>query len=553
MLSAMTTASCEKDGDLITLSNPEIDGFIATRTNVALNPENAASNVLSLAWNSNNLTVSSSEASAPNVMRMHLQASTDKDFSSHKTEVLVENNSKTYTGAQLNTLAKDLALTANEPRSVFFRLSASIGANMEPVLSEVITINITCYEIDMSIAYVLNSNKEESGKTLYSAHSDGKYIGFIGAVGWYGYFLREGDGSLWGNDPASGIPFELSAADDSWNCWFPGQGGCYYVEFDVNKKSWTALHIPTLTASGDIAGEMTYKRAENKWSMPFSTSSTSLTLQLNGTGQQYDASTGDAAFSEKTLAFSQHDEGLALSDAASNIDISVPKAGEYTLTIDLSNPKAWTITASEGTEELDMLYPELFVMGLADADSWTFDHTMPLYDEENKSYAGVFEVTPSQWGYYFGIEKDNWEDKYTMESGDALSGKLEARGTNNITAPSAGLHLVEASLNALTYNTLGIGTQIYIAGLNDDWSNFTSLDATANAGEYAGTISVNTASTSGFQILLGYGDWNHYYGGYDGSLHYKGGNISDDANLTPGNYTLTVNLIDRAYSIKGHL
>jgi hypothetical protein len=103
-------------------------------------------------------------------------------------------------------------------------------------------------------------------------------------------------------------------------------------------------------------------------------------------------------------------------------------------------------------------------------------------------------------------------------------------------------------LSGLTYDLTALGNEIWVVGLDDKWEFDMPLTATGTAGEYSGEITFVGASPWGFQIQLD-SSWNHYFGGSDGNLYYKGSNITDDAGLTPGTYTLTVNLIDGTYSI----
>jgi len=43
--------------------------------------------------------------------------------------------------------------------------------------------------------------------------------------------------------------------------------------------------------------------------------------------------------------------------------------------------------------------------------------------------------------------------------------------------------------------------------------------------------------------------WNHYFGGSNGKLSYKGNNLTEDKTLAAGTYKMTVNLIKGTYSI----
>jgi hypothetical protein len=550
-MSVVAFTACEKDGDLITLSGLDESELMATESAVVLSQETSAEHALSLAWSTSALTVSDPNMSAPSILTTTLQVSASEDFSGTIEESAESNLSHTYTGAELNTVAKNLGATPGVATPIYFRLAASVGDNMDPVYSNVVSVTVTAYEIDMRIGFILNSDQEATEATLYSAASDGDYVGFMGATAWYNFYLKEGDGTIWGNDAVSGTAFVTSSEDGSWNCWFPGQGGCYYVDFNTNKQAWSALWIPTLTVSGDISGELTFDRPNVKWTLPFTATSTSMTIQISGTGKQYDNATGtdDAAAVDTPVAFAQDGSNVVLADQAGNITVTVPQAGDYTLTVDLSDPAAWTVEAAAGTEEPVVVYPNVYLPGSIEGeDSWTFDQSLPLYNEENLAYAGVVNVN-SAWGYTVNIEKDNWDDKYTLASGDATSGTLVFQGSDNIPAPTAGLYLVDVSLSGLTYNLTTIGNQIFIAGLNDDWNNHIALDATETVGVYSGSVAINASSTDGFQILLVDGDWTHYYGGDGGNLSYRAGNVKDDASLTPGTYTLTVNLVDGTYSI----
>ena len=214
LFSVAAFTACEKDGDLVTLSGLESSELMATKTNVVLTQETSSDQILSLAWRTSTLTVSNPDMSAPNILETTLQASASKDFSETVAESVESSLSHTYTGAELNTVVKNVGATPGIAKVIYFRLKASVGDNIEPTYSNVIKVIVTAYEIDMSIGFILDSDKDTTGVTLYSADSDGKYIGFMGATAWYNYFLKEGDGTIWGNDGVSGTAFVLSSSDD---------------------------------------------------------------------------------------------------------------------------------------------------------------------------------------------------------------------------------------------------------------------------------------------------------------------------------------------------
>ncbi len=552
ILAVTSFAACENDGDLITLSGLKENELMATQSEVVLTQGKSDDLVLSLGWSANTLIVSNASMSAPNVLRVVLQISKMADFSSSIVEFQESSLSHAFSGSDLNTVAKSTGIVAEVATPLYFRLKSSVGDNIDAVYSNSVTVQVTSYEIDMSYGFILDKDMVASGGTLYSAASNGQYLGFMGATSWYNFYVKEGDGTTWGNDGISGTEFILSSSNEAgarWNCWFPGYGGCYYVDFNTNKKTWSALYIPSLAVSGDISGDMVFDRPNVKWTLPFTAKTTTLSLKIDGNGLLYDNSTGtnDASAINQSVAFNKSGDNVTFGSVSETITISVPSAGEYTLTIDLKNPSAWQIEAVEGTSEPVEISPFLYLTGVDDgiSGSWTFDNYLKLYDEDQLSYAGVVNVN-SLWGYTLNIEKDNWADKYTMASGDALSGELVFQGSDNIPAPTAGLYLIDASLKALSYQLNSVGTQIYVSGLNNIWDFNTVLAATATIGEYSGVVTINEASSYGFQIHLD-SSWNHYFGGANGSLFYKGTNISDDAALAAGTYTLTVDLLKGTY------
>lgn len=552
-LAAMT--ACEKDGDKIYLSSLQEGDLIATESEVRLTQENSKQVVLSLAWTRSNLTVSNPGMQAPNALSTTLQVSTDNDFATNVVESSESALSKAYTGADLNTVAKNLSLMPDVPTLVYFRLKSTTGNNIAPVYSSVATVTITSYLIDMTIGFVLDKSMADNGLRLYSPQADGEYTGFMGATGWSNFFLKESDGTIWGN--VNGDAFLLSSsevADERWNLWFPGIGGCYYVDVNTNKKIWSALLIPALTVSGDIEGAMTFDRPNVKWTLPFkATKAGNFTVKISGTGKQYDYATGtdDAAAKDTPAGFAVNGETLTFGQQAGDISINVPEAGDYTLTIDLSNPRSWTAKAIAGAEGPAKVRQEIFLSGIDHLVSggWNFNNKLRLYDEDGQAYAGVAYAATTD-GYSIYLEADNWDDKYTFATGDATAGTMAFKGTGGtFPAPAEGLYFFNVSLKALTYSLTAIGSEIYYSGVNDNW-DFHALQTTATKGIYAGSITIEKASEWGFKLYLLNGNWDLFYGGSNGTLYYKGNGITDDATLAPGTYTLTVDLTKGTYSIK---
>lgn len=539
--------SCEKDGDLIYLSSAEGGQLSASDKDVVLAKDKNKTIVLSLAWTKVNLKVSNANMYAPDVLTTTLQASTSSDFSTIK-EYSESNQSQAFTGLVLNKLAKDLNANNDVAAPIYFRLKVSEGNNVEPAYSNTVSVNITPYLMDMTIGTVLDEKKAATGETLYSPQADGVYKGFIGATGWMHYYMEEGDGTVWGNLGQDNSAFLMSSDDTSWNFWYPGQSGCYYTIDDTNNKVWSALYLPSLSIAGDVTGSMTYYRAQNKWMYVFKASAAgNANVKISGTGKQYNytTSTDDTKAVDTPLGFGGTTSAVTFGSSASDITVNIPATGTCTLVLDLSNSKNWTCKVEKGDITPKEVNQYLYLSGVNES-GWDFTNYLTIYDESTLSYEGVLKMK-SEWGYKFYQTSGDWNSQLGMASGSALSGTLSSDG-GNIPATDEGMYLFKVGLQDMTYSLTPV-SGVYYTGFNDDWST-TQMTATATAGVYTASLTISKVSSYGGQILVN-ADWNLKYGGKDGKLTFTApSNITDDATLGVGTYTLTVDLTKGTYTIK---
>ncbi len=560
---AISLASCEKDGDFLTVksgSEVVVDGNVG---DIVLRADHLDDLALTVYWSDNGeISLSNPLVAAPkNAYVNTIQFSNSEDFAT-VTEQAVDDGvfQMQFSVSALNTIVGRLGFVGDVSAPLYIRIKSTLGDNMEPSYSNIMQVNVTPYSIDMTVGVVLDSNQSDTGLRLYSPNANGVYEGFIGASGWYNFYLQEPDGTIWGNDGVTGTPFMLSSENDAnkrWNFWFPGVAGCYYTIVDTPKAEWSALLIPALEVSGDITGSMTYDRANNQWSIAYTaTSAGQLKVKIAGTGKQYNISTGadDSAVPVDTpVGFSQSGGAIAFGSDAGDITVDIPSAGEMSIVLNLSDPKNFTCTAVAGSVGPVETPRYLYLSGVDDGlngGSWTFDNYLRLYDEDNLGYGGACNVN-SLWGYRIYTEAGNWDSAYTMvDGGTALSGKLQkvADGnTANITAPSAGLYVFDVSMKGLTYNLTAVNSVSY-SGLNDDWTGFTPLTATATAGVYETSITISQVSEWGFKIYIN-DNWDISFGGSNGVLTLYSSGITDDATLGAGTYRLTVDLCKGTYSI----
>lgn len=552
LLALLSVTACEKDEDKIYLNSIEPGQLVASDDAVVLTQDRSADIVLSLAWSVDNLAVSDPSAGVPGgLMSMSLEASADEQFST-AVSTAVTSYSQAYTGSSLNALAQNAGVEPYSPTPVYFRLAARTGSNMQPVYTNTVAVTITSYEIDMSHLYVLDNSQAETGMSLYSPQSDGHYEGFLGVSGWYNFFLREGDGRIWGAAPIDDNPFTLSEAENKWNLWFPAPSGCYYVVADVNELYWTALSIPALTLTGDIAGTPEFDRTNNRWTLAFQAAEAgTATIRLSATGSLYNSTTAtnDEAAVPTAVSFAQEGDAVVLADQPGDISVSIPSAGECTLILDLSDPTHWTASVQSGGTGEETANPLIYLPGVDDLTSggWTFDNYLRLYDAATLSYAGAAAVN-SEWGYQIALEVDNWNDIYTLGEGDAYAGTLVFGAGNNLPAPEPGLYFMNVSLGALTYSLTAV-QEVACCGFNDNW-DLQSMTASDTPGVYTATVEITAETPWGFQIILN-GDWNLSLGGGNGILVYQG--VDDVSNIPfsgeNGTYLLTVDLVQATYTM----
>ncbi len=551
-------SACEKEGDKLIVSGLESSELVGTESDIELSLNTKDATMLAFTWNESELSISDTAFSIPDdIPNTTMEISASADFESYES-VEQDDNMYDFTGSELNTLASDFGFTAGEATPMYFRMNCTYADNTDSYYSNVVSVNITSYDIDYTKGKILNSDQEETGFYLYSPDEDGEYSGFTGtSTTWANWYMLEGDGTVWGNDGDAGTEFLMSSSSTKWNFWYPGESGCFYVTASTTDLEWTATYIPDLTVSGDVDASMTFDASSVSWTGTITTTSDNANIKVScSDAALYNMSTGtddDAAIAKEFGFVADASGTLSFEESASSAtDITITTAGTYTLTFYLSDPTNWYYELTEGSTEggdETTIYEKLYLPGVDDgtSGSWTFDNFINLVDETALTYAGVVDVN-SQWGYQMAVEADNWDDFYGM--GDA-EGTLSYQSSTNISAPDAGLYLIQADLANLTYSHTAIGSQIYIGGLNDVWdfSTFVLDESSDEAGVYTGTATFSSCSW-GIQIYLVADDWDTYYGGSFDALTYKGANITEPSSLEAGTYNITVDLINGTCSFE---
>lgn len=561
---ALLASSCDKDGDFLTVADTEDVTLSGNEGSIVLNYNQVDDLALTIYWSDNGeISLSNPLVAAPeNAFVNTVQFSATEDFAMvSEQEANAGEYSMQFTHFELNSILNGLGYEPGVEAPLYIRVESLLGENISPSYSNVLTVNVTPYVIDMTVAYVLDSNQAETGVTLYSAASDGVYTGFVGCASWYNWYMREGDGTVWGNDGEAGTPFLISSASTHWNMWYPGETGCYYTIVDTEGLVWSALLLSELNVSGDVTGAMTYTRSTNSWTYSYTASAAgTINIQISGSGAQYDINTGDSSSTPATFGFCQNGDAVEFGDAAGTISVEVPASGDVTLTLDLSDPSHYTCTVVSGAsdpEPSNQFGDFIYLSGIDDGlegGSWTFDNYLRRYNEDSNLYGGACYVN-SLWGYRI-YPAQEWDPAYTMEDGGtAEAGTLvlvDDVHTGNITAPSEGLYLFDVSMSGMTYSTTAISSVQY-GGINkldgEDWELVPMTADSSDAGVFTAEVEITQASAWGFSIYINE-NWDLKFGGSDGILYLYGSNITDDQALAPGIYTLTVDLCAGTYTLE---
>lgn len=547
-------SSCNNDGDTIYVNTPDDAVLSGPTDDIELSYDNLDGLALTIYWTENgDITLSDPNVQAPAYANVNtIQFASDEAFS-NMVEEAVEGGVyyRQYTTRQLNNLVARIGLEGGVKAPVYVRIKSSIGANVEPRYSNVAVYNITPYFIDMSIGYYLAADHSETGRTLYSPASDGVYSGFIGANGWENWWLREGNNTEWGNDGVVGTAFMMGNSTtglDVWNFWYPGLAGCYYTIVDTQKSEWSALYIPELTLEGDLSGSMVYDKKANVWNYTFNAEARTYNVSIKGTGKQYNVTTGtdDAAAIDTPVAFSGNADALTFGTTATAVSVNVAAAGETTLVLNLSDPKAWTLSSQSGSAPVEEVAPEIFLSGIY--GEWTFDYALKIYNEDALNYGGVLPVA-SEWGYKIYTEANNWDSAYSMvEGGTAYEGSLEANGPNNITAPAEPLCLFDVSMSALTYKVIPVSS-VSFTGVNDDWT-LRPMTATETPWIFTGEFEKTGNTPWGVKVVLN-DNWDLFFGKSPeaGVMRlYQDGFEGDNELETGKTYILTVDFAKSTYT-----
>lgn len=406
LLCALTAlVSCDESGDKIYLDGFKASDLMASASDVKLSVDNSKDVVLSLAWQ--NPTLLSSDETKPagsGVLKTYLQVSASENFTSEK-EYTVTDLSKAFTGADLNSLAKDLGTTPGQSAPLYFRIKSQMGNNLDAAYSNVCQVNVTPYIIHMDKMTIWNADKDNVLTYLYSPNEDGIYAGYMNASSWLNFWGKENDGTIWGNVGQDGHVYEMDNTESAWNFWFPGQTGIYYTVLDTKAKEFKPTYIKAMQLNGE---DMTYDAPNYAWVKVIETTADNTPISIVADGAEYNKSTGDKGTPiAKTMNYILADGKMTDSESAGSVNIA--KAGTYTVTVKVGEHSDLTYSIESGNQTAPE--PEASnTLCMYGTDGNTLLAVM------NKVSDGVYtcKYKPTAWeGFIFIYVGANKDDKQT--------------------------------------------------------------------------------------------------------------------------------------------
>lgn len=399
-----TFISCESDITKVYVDPRNDIKLYGGSEDIILKAENPEALALTLYWDFDfSLQTTDPELQAPiNASDLTLQLSDSDNFSS-VVELVVNkgDRSRQILCAELNAFLTRLNFSSEELSPLFIRIKSVLSANLEPAYSNLLSVHVKPYKLDMRSGKVLAADKSETEIILASPEENGIYTGFMGVAAWYNWWFLENNNMLWGNNGDTGVPFEASTNESHWNFWFPEDAGCYFVTLNTLENWWSALHIDSLEVGGDINGEMIYNSKTNQWTMMVDKPAGNYSVRISGKGALYNTTTDTyrAGAIIKDVAFSSVDGNIEFGEGeGADITVDLP-GGETALVLDLNNPFEYIITTGEASDIPETHEDVLWLSGLDDGISgeWNFN----CYLTSSNLISLVNQLVTKAW-YKFG-------------------------------------------------------------------------------------------------------------------------------------------------------
>jgi hypothetical protein len=353
---AGTFAACESELEHYTVSAPTATTVTSDNSSVDVTEENTGDVLLTFSYES--LGSMSDGDVSTNQGAYVLQASSSSSFENFVTKVgsnATGKQSIKLTGEELNVMASKLGIAGGEYSDIYFRIATLYNENnyQDAKYSDPITVSVKPLKIFMHYLMLSfkSDAKEDAVDSLYSPKEDGIYKGFVKVASWWNWCAYDALGTRYATDEKDGWKFAhmYNTEVDGSNLWFPGIGGCYYVTANTNDGAIEYTYIPSLTVSGGAEGSLSLAQEVCHWTGVITTTADNQNITISGKTYTFNQATGqgeaidDGIPTEGNISFAGADGVLTVGDGS----ISVPKAGQYLLILDLDNSAKFTYTLKD--------------------------------------------------------------------------------------------------------------------------------------------------------------------------------------------------------------
>ncbi len=331
----ITAASCEDNEELYVL-NPQGSGEITAPESgfkQVLNPqEDQLNTAFVLAWNTANYDI-------PVEITYNVEfAESGTDFAEPILAGSTSSTTMTWTVGDFNSKVVGAGLSPFVEGSMDIRIISTVGEGSNPQISEPITVLITPFTTELPSIAVPGNHQGWDPPTApllaASAFGETDYEGYVWLDGEYKFIGRNQNGEFvwnesvdWGDDGSfTGILVE----EDEVNC-IADVAGYYLVKADTD-----ALTYSISLSNWGLIGSATPNGWDSDQDMTYNPDTRTLKITL-------DLIVGEIKFranDDWALNFGDNGGDGSLDEGGDNI--AVASAGNYTVTLDLSNPRDYT-------------------------------------------------------------------------------------------------------------------------------------------------------------------------------------------------------------------
>jgi starch-binding outer membrane protein SusE/F len=294
--------SCKKDETKAVLKSDLSTSLTAPPSNITL-LESEKTNILTFNW-----TVL--DCGFPASVKYTIQLSATEDFAEPVALLTSYSASGSTTVGDFNT--KILGLDIYNPATVYMRVACWINDNVDIVYSNVASPTITPYSFPK---LVVNG----TGSSIFSVKSDGNFEGYLNFTSATTITFTDADGHAWGDDGGdliqNGAAIPIPSAG-----YYRIQANPSSGTYSLLKTEWGLIGDATPGGWGSDTN-LTYDPVTQVWTLTVDLTKAKIKFRANDDwGLNYGDNAGDGTLQ------------------GNGSDISVPSAGNYTITLKLSTP-----------------------------------------------------------------------------------------------------------------------------------------------------------------------------------------------------------------------